>query len=121
MTDTQNGNEHIKMARLAEIYEFNMNRLADGIIQDFEAQTLQYKKEMSIFVEENIKNGLDAVLNGYVADMEGVRSRMIKQAGEFNAYLQEVNRKNRQLAQRSWIISTACLVILAVSLALPPL
>lgn len=108
--------EDARMTRLAQVYEHNMNLLADGLKKDFEAQTGQYKKEMAAFVEENIKSGLDSVLKGYVADMDGARSRMMDQAKEFNGYLQEVNRKNRQLAQRSWIITTACLAALAVLL-----
>lgn len=105
-----------KMALLAKIYEQNMNRLSEKIGRDFEAETLQYKNEMTAFVKENIKNGLDSVLKAYVEEMDGARERMIGQTKEFNAYLHEVNRKNRQLAQRSWIITTACLAALSVGM-----
>lgn len=114
--DNHNG-EAARMARLAQVYEYNMNRLAENIRQDFENETAQYKSEMTAFVQENVKNGLDSVLKSYVADMDGARERMMAQTGEFNSYLQEVNRKNRQLAQRSWMITTACLAALAVLLA----
>lgn len=115
--DNHHNGEASRMARLAQVYEHNMNRLAENIRRDFENETAQYKNEMTAFVQENVKNGLDSVLKSYVADMDGARERMMAQAGEFNSYLQEVNRKNRQLAQRSWIVTSICLGALAVFLA----
>ena len=115
--DNQYGSEAASMARLAQIYEHNMNRLAENIRQDFETETAQYKNEMTDFVQQNVKSGLDSVLKNYVADMDGARARMVEQTQEFNSYLNEINRKNRQLAQRSWMITTACLAALAVLLA----
>ncbi|WP_373776110.1 hypothetical protein [Neisseria dentiae] len=101
-------------AALTQQYERQMGAFAEQARQQLDSAVSQQKREMMQFVRENIQSELDSVLKGYAADMEEVRQKMVTQSSEFNTYLSFVNRKNRQLAFRSWLAVSVSLAVLLI-------
>lgn len=99
-------------AALTQQYERQMGAFAEQARQQLDSAVSQQKREMMQFVRENIQSELDSVLKGYAADMEEVRQKMVAQSSEFDTYLGFVNRKNRQLAFRSWLTVSVSLSVL---------
>ncbi|QMT44983.1 hypothetical protein [Neisseria dentiae] len=86
----------------------------ENVQKKLDASLREQRKEIVEQVCGDIKKSTEAVVAKYVADMENARDKMISQTGEFNRYLDDVNKKNKQLVFRCWLaVSVSLLLLLA--------
>lgn len=109
----------IDMVMVLEKYKDDSGKIVNNVQKELDKSLSRQRDMMVELVRNELLDGASQQVKNYSADMEEARELMIKQVGEFNTYLQHVNKSNQKIFRQTVLggaITLATLVVGGIAL-----
>lgn len=115
----QSNPDDIKREAAAFFHAFQTEcrNLTQNIDKQLQQSVQQQRREIVNIAQESVAQGLDESIGRYAQRLDKAENALDFRIGQLERTLEEVNRKNKQLAVRSWLATGIALATLIIGAA----